>query len=86
MSLVAWIVVGALAGILFAAIYFRRGFDYVGGVTLGAFGGFVGGFIHNVTAGHGSTRFNPWSLLAAIAGALVLLAGFQMARRAGHGT
>ncbi len=86
MSLVAWIVVGALAGILFAAIYFRRPFAYVGGVALGAFGGFVGGFIHNVTAGQGSTRFNPWSLLAAVIGAIVILAGFQMARRAGHGT
>ena len=85
MSLLAWMVVGAATGILFAALYVRRRYAYAAGVCLGAFGGSVGGFVHMVTTGHVAMRISPWSLVAAIAGAVVLLGGFQIARRAGHG-
>ncbi len=85
MSLVAWIVLGALSGLLFAGFYFRRSFAYVGGVILGAFGGFIGGFVFHVTAGKGVPQFNPWSLPAAFVGAVAVLVGFQVLRRAGHG-
>lgn len=85
MSLVAWIVLGTLAGVVFSAFYFRRRFAYLGGLTLGAFGGFIGGFIFQVTAARGAVQFNAWSLPAAFVGALALLAGFQVLRRAGHG-
>lgn len=86
MSLLAWMVIGAATGVLFAALYIRRRFAYVGGVCLGAFGGFVGGFVHMVTTGRVIPTPNLWSVLSAIVGAVVLLAGFQAARRAGHGT
>ena len=85
MSLVAWMVLGAIAGVLFSVVAYRRWTAGVGGLFLGAFGGFVGGFVFNVTALRNAAQWSSWSLVAAAAGALLMMGGFHVLRRTGHG-
>lgn len=85
MSLVMWIALGALAGFVYSAILSRQAPSYVGGAVLGAFGGLVGGFVFNFAIARGAPTITVWSLLAAMAGALLMLAGFHALRRTGHG-
>lgn len=91
MSLVAWIVLGALAGLLFAGVFFQKrlAYWYFGGLALGAFGGLVGGFVFQYAIARGpvqAVQFSPWSLLGALLGSVMILYGFQVLRRTGHGT
>lgn len=85
MSLVVWLLVGALAGAVYAALYFRRPFAFLGSAALGAFGAFVGGFVFQMTALRATSQFHGVSIAAAFLGAMLILGGFQVLRRAGHG-
>jgi uncharacterized membrane protein YeaQ/YmgE (transglycosylase-associated protein family) len=79
MGIIAWIVVGLIAGAL--AKLFMPG-DDPGGIIvtilLGIVGAFVGGFVVNLLGGAGVTGFNLWSIVVATLGAIVLLAIYRM--------
>ncbi len=74
MGIIGWIVIGALAGWIASLI---TGNDKKMGaglnILVGIIGGFIGGIIMNLLGGYGITGFNFWSLLVAIAGAIILL-------------
>jgi uncharacterized membrane protein YeaQ/YmgE (transglycosylase-associated protein family) len=74
MGILAWIVLGALAGWIASLI---MGKDHQMGafknIAVGIVGAFIGGFVMNVLGGKGVTGFNLWSLLVAIAGSVLLL-------------
>ena len=74
MGLLSWVVVGAVVGSVARA--FVAGPDpgrlFVS-VILGMAGASSGGFVAGVIGGSGATAFGVWSLLAAVAGAVVLL-------------
>ena len=75
MSLIGWIVLGALAGWIASIIMGRN--DRMGCITnivVGIVGAFLGGWIFSLFGGTGITGFNLWSFLVAIVGAVVLLA------------
>ncbi len=75
MSIIGWIVLGALAGWIASIIMGRN--DRMGCITnivVGIIGAFLGGFIFNLFGGAGITGFNFWSFLVAVVGAVVLLA------------
>ncbi len=83
LGIVGWIILGGLAGWIASRItgtYRRQGclLDIVVGVV----GGFVGGLIFNALGGAGVTGFNPWSLLVATVGAIILLVIVKAIRRA----
>jgi uncharacterized membrane protein YeaQ/YmgE (transglycosylase-associated protein family) len=84
LGLIAWIVVGLIAGLL--AKWIMPG-DDPGGIIvtilIGMAGALVGGFIVGLLGGTGATGFSIWSILVATLGAIILLALYRLiARRA----
>ena len=79
MGILAWIVVGLIAGALAKLI--MPG-DDPGGIIvtiiIGIVGAFVGGFVVNLLGGAGVSGFNIWSILVATLGAIILLAIYRL--------
>jgi uncharacterized membrane protein YeaQ/YmgE (transglycosylase-associated protein family) len=77
MSILVWIIIGAIAGALGKLI--MPG-DDPGGIIvtilLGIAGAFVGGFVTQTVLGIGSGGFT-WSILVATIGAIILLAIYR---------
>ncbi|HEX4097864.1 MAG TPA: GlsB/YeaQ/YmgE family stress response membrane protein [Caulobacteraceae bacterium] len=73
MSLIAWIVVGLIAGWIGSMIVNRRGEGLLGDVILGALGAVVGGFLFQRFGHHGVTGINLYSILVAVVGAVIVL-------------
>jgi uncharacterized membrane protein YeaQ/YmgE (transglycosylase-associated protein family) len=79
MGIIAWIVVGLIAGVLAKLV--MPG-DDPGGIIvtilIGIVGAFVGGFVVSLLGSAGMTGFNLWSILVATLGAIILLAIYRM--------
>jgi uncharacterized membrane protein YeaQ/YmgE (transglycosylase-associated protein family) len=73
MSMLAWIVLGLIAGFIASKIVNRQGAGCLLDIVLGIVGAFVGGFIFTELGGVGVTGFNLWSMFVAIIGAVVVL-------------
>jgi uncharacterized membrane protein YeaQ/YmgE (transglycosylase-associated protein family) len=74
MSILAWIVLGGIAGWLASIIAGNNASQGIlGNIFVGIVGAFIGGFIVNLLGGDGITGFSLWSLLVAVGGALLLL-------------
>jgi uncharacterized membrane protein YeaQ/YmgE (transglycosylase-associated protein family) len=79
MGIIAWIVVGLIAGVLAKLI--MPGDDpggFIMTILLGIVGAFVGGFVVNLLGGAGVSGFNLWSILVATLGAIILLAIYRL--------
>jgi uncharacterized membrane protein YeaQ/YmgE (transglycosylase-associated protein family) len=74
MSIVAWIILGLIAGFIGSKIVNRHGEGMVLDIVIGIVGAVVGGWIMEHIGRQGITGFNLWSLLVAVFGAIVLLA------------
>jgi uncharacterized membrane protein YeaQ/YmgE (transglycosylase-associated protein family) len=72
MSLLAWIVVGLIAGWLASQVVPSR-FGIIGDTVIGMVGALVGGFLFEQFGSTGTTGVNIWSILVAFVGAVVLL-------------
>lgn len=79
MGIIAWIVVGLIAGALAKLV--MPG-DDPGGIIvtilLGIVGAFVGGFVVSLLGGVGINGFSLWSILVATLGAIILLAIYRL--------
>jgi uncharacterized membrane protein YeaQ/YmgE (transglycosylase-associated protein family) len=79
MGILAFIVVGLIAGLLAKLVLPG---DDPGGLIVttlvGIAGAFVGGFVVGILGGAGVTGINIWSILVATLGAVVLLAIFRL--------
>jgi uncharacterized membrane protein YeaQ/YmgE (transglycosylase-associated protein family) len=73
MSILAWVVLGLIAGFIGSKIVSRQGAGCLLDIVLGIVGAFVGGIIFTAIGGHGVTGFNLWSMFVAIVGAVVVL-------------
>lgn len=74
MGIIAWIVLGGIAGWVASLIVGNsKEQGLLGNIAVGIIGGLVGGFIMNTIGGEDITGFNLYSLLVAIGGAVVLL-------------
>jgi uncharacterized membrane protein YeaQ/YmgE (transglycosylase-associated protein family) len=72
MSLVAWIVVGLIAGWLASQVIPSR-MGIVGDTVIGMLGALAGGFLFNEFGESGATGLNIYSIFVAFIGAVVLL-------------
>ena len=72
MSLLAWIVVGLIAGWLASHVVPSR-FGVIGDTVIGMVGALVGGFLFEQFGSTGTTGFTIWSVFVAFIGAVVLL-------------
>lgn len=83
MSLIAWLVLGLLAGYLSSKIVNKTGEGFFLDIVLGVVGAIVGGFVFNMFGASGANGVNLYSLLVAVTGSVLLLVGYHaIARRA----
>ena len=73
MGILAWIVIGALAGWLASLLVRGGGLGIVGDIVVGIVGAVLGGLIMSAFGGAGVTGFNLYSFFVAVVGAVVLL-------------
>jgi uncharacterized membrane protein YeaQ/YmgE (transglycosylase-associated protein family) len=73
MTLLAWIVVGLVAGWIGSMIINRRGEGMLLDIVLGVVGAFVGGFIFHYFGHAGVTGINLYSIAVAAVGSIVVL-------------
>jgi uncharacterized membrane protein YeaQ/YmgE (transglycosylase-associated protein family) len=82
MSLLAWIVLGIIAGFLGSKIVNRTGEGLVLDLVLGIIGAIVGGWIFSFFGQAGVTGLNLYSLVVAVIGAVAVLLAYHAIRRA----
>ena len=78
MSILAWVVLGLVAGFIASKLVSRSGGSLVVDLVLGIIGAVVGGFLFNQLGSAGVTGFNLYSLLVATVGAVVVLLIYHM--------
>ena len=81
MSIIAWIILGLIAGFIASKIVNRQGSGILIDIALGIVGALVGGWLFELFGATGVTGFNLYSMFIAIVGAVVLLVVFHAIRR-----
>jgi uncharacterized membrane protein YeaQ/YmgE (transglycosylase-associated protein family) len=75
MSIIAWIVLGLVAGWLAGMVMRGGGYGILGDIILGILGAIVGGWLTGVLLGRDVvTGFNLESIIVAVLGAIILIA------------
>jgi uncharacterized membrane protein YeaQ/YmgE (transglycosylase-associated protein family) len=73
MSILAWLVVGLIAGFLASKVVNKTGSGLVMDIVLGIVGALVGGFIFNLIGHSAPSGINLYSILVSFIGAVVVL-------------
>jgi uncharacterized membrane protein YeaQ/YmgE (transglycosylase-associated protein family) len=73
MSIIAWIILGLIAGFLASKIVNKTGEGLFVDILLGIVGAIVGGWLFTAFGEPGVTGFNLYSMLVAVIGAIVIL-------------
>ncbi|HSZ52762.1 MAG TPA: GlsB/YeaQ/YmgE family stress response membrane protein [Caulobacteraceae bacterium] len=73
MGIIAWLVLGLIAGFIASKIVNHTGSGMIMDIVLGVVGAFVGGLIFNFFGASGITGFNIYSAIVAVIGAVVVL-------------
>jgi len=73
MSILAWMVLGLIAGFVASKIVNKTGEGVVLDIALGVVGALAGGWLFNQFGQPGVTGLDAWSLLVAVIGAVALL-------------
>lgn len=82
MSILAWIVLGLVAGFIGSKIVNKSGEGLIRDIILGVVGAVVGGWLFTTFGAAGVTGLNLYSLLVAVIGAIVVLVLYHAIRRA----
>jgi len=82
MSILAWIVLGLIAGFVASKIVNKAGEGTLLDIVLGIVGAVVGGFIFRFFGASGVSGLNLYSLVVAVIGSVVFLAIYHAVRRA----
>jgi uncharacterized membrane protein YeaQ/YmgE (transglycosylase-associated protein family) len=83
MSILAWIVLGLLAGFIGSKIVNKSGEGMVMDIVLGIVGAIVGGFLFRTFGASGVTGLNIYSLFVAVIGAVLFLIVYHALFRRG---
>ena len=78
MSIIAWIVLGLIAGFIASKLVNRQGEGIMLDVVLGIAGAFVGGFLFSLFGASGVTGFNLYSVFVALVGSVAVLVVYHM--------
>jgi uncharacterized membrane protein YeaQ/YmgE (transglycosylase-associated protein family) len=81
MSIIAWILLGLVAGWLAGQFMRGGGYGIIGDIVLGIVGALVGGFLSSTLLGVDVTGFNLVSVLIAFVGAVIVIAIARMFTR-----
>lgn len=73
MSIIAWLVLGLIAGFIGSKIVNKTGEGLVLDIVLGVVGALVGGWLFSMVGASGVTGLNIYSLVVAVIGAIVVL-------------
>jgi uncharacterized membrane protein YeaQ/YmgE (transglycosylase-associated protein family) len=73
MSILAWIILGLIAGFIGSKIVNKTGEGVLLDIVLGIVGALVGGWLFNEFGHSGVTGLNLYSLLVAVVGAVIVL-------------
>ena len=82
MSILAWIVLGLIAGFIGSKIVNKAGEGLVLDIILGIVGAVAGGYIFRFFGASGVTGLNIYSLIVAVIGSVVLLVIYHAVKRA----
>jgi uncharacterized membrane protein YeaQ/YmgE (transglycosylase-associated protein family) len=73
MSILAWIVLGLIAGFIGSKLINKTGEGVILDIVLGVVGAIVGGYVFSLFGAGGVTGLNLYSLLVAVVGAVLVL-------------
>jgi uncharacterized membrane protein YeaQ/YmgE (transglycosylase-associated protein family) len=82
-GIIAWLIIGLLAGLIAGFLVKGSGFGIIGDIVVGLIGALIGGFI--ASALFGASFGFWWSLLFAIIGAVILLLIIRAFRGGSYG-
>ena len=82
MSILAWIVLGVVAGFIGSKIVNKSGGGFFLDLILGVIGAVVGGWLFSFFGAHGVTGLNIYSLIVAVIGAVVVLVVYHAIKKA----
>jgi uncharacterized membrane protein YeaQ/YmgE (transglycosylase-associated protein family) len=84
MSIIAWIILGLIAGFVASKIVNRTGEGVILDVLLGISGAVVGGWLFHIFGMSGVTGLNVYSMVVATVGATVFLVVYHGLSRGSH--
>jgi uncharacterized membrane protein YeaQ/YmgE (transglycosylase-associated protein family) len=73
MSMLAWVVLGLVAGFIGSKLVNKSGEGIILDIVLGVVGALAGGFIFNALGAPGVSGLNLYSLFVAVVGSVILL-------------
>ena len=73
MSIIAWLVVGLIAGFIGSKIVNKTGEGLVRDIILGIIGAFVGGWLFTMFGAAGVSGIDLYSIFVAVVGAIIVL-------------
>ena len=82
MGIIAWIILGLVAGFIGSKIVNKSGEGFFLDIFLGVVGAVVGGWLFSFFGAHGVTGLNIYSLVVAVVGAILVLVVYHAIRRA----
>jgi uncharacterized membrane protein YeaQ/YmgE (transglycosylase-associated protein family) len=81
MGIIAWIILGLVAGFIGSKIVNKSGEGFFLDIILGVVGAMVGGWLFSHFGAHGVTGLNIYSLVVAVVGSIVVLVVYHLIRR-----
>ena len=82
MSILAWAILGIVAGFIASKIVNKSGEGLIRDLILGIIGAVVGGWLMETFGKAGVSGLNVYSLVVAVVGAIVVLVAYHAIRRA----
>ena len=79
--LLAWIILGIVAGFIGSKIVNKAGEGLFMDLILGIVGAIVGGFVFNLFGASGATGLNLYSLIVAVIGSVIVLYAYHAIRK-----
>lgn len=80
MSILAWVLLGLIAGFVGSKLVNKTGEGVLLDIVLGIVGAIVGGYVFSMFGAHGVTGLNIYSLIVAVIGSVLVLVIYHAIR------